>query len=58
VRGGRQRKTIAQTTEQSLALPFGSCVFRRCIVDIDESDFAAEGAAELAAKLSSADDTG
>jgi hypothetical protein len=41
VRGGRQRKAIAETTEQSLALLFGSAVFRRRIVDIDESDFAA-----------------
>jgi hypothetical protein len=41
VRGGRQRKAIAETTEQSLALLFGLAVFRRRIVDIDESDFAA-----------------
>ena len=58
VRGGRQRKAIAETTEQSLALLFGSAVFRRRIVDIDESDFAAERAAKLAANSAARTDAG
>src|SRR5271166_48728 len=47
MRGGWQRKAIAETTEQSLALLFSSSIFRRGIVDIDEADFTAERAAKI-----------